>query len=80
MTSEQFLEIIGENPYKRYRMEYVLDYLDKHNIVGKILFDKLGLSGYDYFLLCIQSDRISKRKIIRLVNFFGIKYKDFVIF
>ena len=74
------LESLKQNPYNRYRIEYLVDYLDKHNMVGKTLFDKIGLSAEDYIILCLQSDKISKRKINKLVKYLGIEYKDFVIF
>ena len=49
-------------------------------MVGKTLFDKLGLTAEDYILLCLQSDKIPKEKIVKLVNFLGIEYETFVIY
>lgn len=74
------LDSLRKNPYNRYRIEYLIEYLINHDIPGKTLFDKIGMGAEDYILLCLQSDRISKRKINRLVKVLGIKYKDFVIF
>ena len=78
--SDKLLEKLRNNPYNRYRIEYLIEYLCKHDMVGKTLFDKLGLTAEDYILLCLQSDKISKEKIVRLVNFLGIEYENFVLF
>lgn len=77
---DKLLDSLRKNPYNRYRIEYLIEYLIEHDIPGKTLFDKLGMGAEDYILLCLQSDRISKRKINRLVKVLGIKYKDFVVF
>ena len=78
--SDKLLEKLRNNPYNKYRIEYLIEYLYKHDMVGKTLFDKLGLTAEDYILLCLQSDKIPKEKIVKLVNFLGIEYETFVIY